>query len=132
MYTCGFRINANLVKEGSFRINTKLVKEERQNSVLIAFVFDQRRNLRAGAFDQNVKNAGHDMKMLTSLWLDSRPSFADQELGLDLYASTDPEKGGGGASPRATSYTALVHSHTCIHVYILRHIQHNNVGTWLV
>ena len=28
MYTCGIRINANLVKEGSFRINAKLVKEE--------------------------------------------------------------------------------------------------------
>ena len=28
MYTCGFRINANLVKEGSFYINAKLVKEE--------------------------------------------------------------------------------------------------------
>ena len=28
MYTCGFRINANLLKEGSFRINAKLVKEE--------------------------------------------------------------------------------------------------------
>ena len=28
MYTCGFRINANLVKEGSFPINVKLVKEE--------------------------------------------------------------------------------------------------------
>ena len=28
MYTCGFRINVNLVKEGSFRINAKLVKEE--------------------------------------------------------------------------------------------------------
>ena len=28
MYTCGFRINANLVKEGSFHINAKLVKEE--------------------------------------------------------------------------------------------------------
>ena len=26
--TCGFRINANLVKEGSFRINAKLVNEE--------------------------------------------------------------------------------------------------------
>ena len=28
MYTCAFRINANLVKEGSVRINAKLVKEE--------------------------------------------------------------------------------------------------------
>ena len=28
MYTYGFRINANLVKEGNFRINAKLVKEE--------------------------------------------------------------------------------------------------------
>ena len=28
MYTCKFRINANLVKEGGFRINAKLVKEE--------------------------------------------------------------------------------------------------------
>ena len=28
MYTCGFRINANLVKEGSIRINANLVKEE--------------------------------------------------------------------------------------------------------
>ena len=28
MYTCGSRINAKLVKEGSFRINAKLVKEE--------------------------------------------------------------------------------------------------------
>ena len=28
MYTCGFSINANLVKEGSVRINVKLVKEE--------------------------------------------------------------------------------------------------------
>ena len=28
MYTCEFRINANLLKEGSFRINAKLVKEE--------------------------------------------------------------------------------------------------------
>ena len=28
MYTCVFRINAKLVKEGSFRINAKLVKEE--------------------------------------------------------------------------------------------------------
>ena len=26
MYTCGFRINANLVKEDRFRINAKLVK----------------------------------------------------------------------------------------------------------
>ena len=28
IYTCGIRINAKLVKEGSFRINAKLVKEE--------------------------------------------------------------------------------------------------------
>ena len=28
MYTCGFRINANLLKEGSFCINAKLAKEE--------------------------------------------------------------------------------------------------------
>ena len=28
MYTCGIRINAKLVKEGSFRMNAKLVKEE--------------------------------------------------------------------------------------------------------
>ena len=28
MYTCVFRINANLVKEVSFPINAKLVKEE--------------------------------------------------------------------------------------------------------
>ena len=28
MYTCGFRINSNLLKEGSFRIKAKLVKEE--------------------------------------------------------------------------------------------------------
>ena len=28
MYICGFRIHANLVKEGSFRINAKLVKKE--------------------------------------------------------------------------------------------------------
>ena len=28
MYTCGFRINANLVKEGSFHINAKLIKKE--------------------------------------------------------------------------------------------------------
>ena len=28
MYTYGIRINAKLVKEGSFRINAKLVKEE--------------------------------------------------------------------------------------------------------
>ena len=28
MHTCGIRINAKLVKEGSFRINAKLVKEE--------------------------------------------------------------------------------------------------------
>ena len=28
MYTCGFRINANLVKEGSFLKNAQLVKEE--------------------------------------------------------------------------------------------------------
>ena len=28
MHTCGFRINARLVKEGSSRINAKLVKEE--------------------------------------------------------------------------------------------------------
>ena len=28
MYTCGFLIYANLVKEGSFCINSKLVKEE--------------------------------------------------------------------------------------------------------
>ena len=28
MYTCEIRINANLVKGGSFRINAKLVKEE--------------------------------------------------------------------------------------------------------
>ena len=28
MYTCGFRINTNLVKEGSSRINAKLVKKE--------------------------------------------------------------------------------------------------------
>ena len=28
MCTCGFRINANLVKEGSFRMNAKLVEEE--------------------------------------------------------------------------------------------------------
>ena len=28
MYTHGIRINAKLVKEGSFRINAKLVKEE--------------------------------------------------------------------------------------------------------
>ena len=32
MYTCGIRINAKLVKEGSFRINAKLVKEELNNS----------------------------------------------------------------------------------------------------
>ena len=31
MYTCGIRINAKLVKEGSFRINAKLVKEEFNN-----------------------------------------------------------------------------------------------------
>ena len=31
MYTCRIRINAKLVKEGSFRINAKLVKEELSN-----------------------------------------------------------------------------------------------------
>ena len=37
MYTCGIRINAKLVKEGSFRINAKLVKEEVkvENDVLL-------------------------------------------------------------------------------------------------
>ena len=33
MCTCGFRINVNLVKEGSFRINAKLVKEELNKDV---------------------------------------------------------------------------------------------------
>ena len=28
MHICGIRLNAKLVKEGSFRINAKLVKEE--------------------------------------------------------------------------------------------------------
>ena len=36
MYTCGFRINANLVKESSFRIKAKLVKEE-----LMVFYVDE-------------------------------------------------------------------------------------------
>ena len=35
MYTCGIRINAKLVKEGSFRINAKLVKEELNDCVLL-------------------------------------------------------------------------------------------------
>ena len=35
MYTCGIRINAKLVKEGSFRINAKLVKEELNDCLLL-------------------------------------------------------------------------------------------------
>ena len=34
---------------------------------LSLFVFDQRGDFRAGAFDQYVKNASHDMKMMTSV-----------------------------------------------------------------
>ena len=33
MYTCGIRINAKLVEEGSSRINAKLVKEELKVSI---------------------------------------------------------------------------------------------------
>ena len=40
MCTCGFRINANLVKEGSFCINAKLVKEE-LNQTYIRFAYAQ-------------------------------------------------------------------------------------------
>ena len=37
MYTCGIRINAKLVKEGSFRINfAKLVKEELRRQFLMS------------------------------------------------------------------------------------------------
>ena len=38
MYTCGFRINANLVKEGSFSMfsmNAKLVKEELTKQIFL-------------------------------------------------------------------------------------------------
>ena len=35
MYTHGIRINAKLVKEGSFRINAKLVKEKLDKTLLV-------------------------------------------------------------------------------------------------
>ena len=36
MYTHGIRINAKLVKEGSFRINAKLVKEKENETLLVS------------------------------------------------------------------------------------------------
>ena len=38
MYTCGFRLNANLVKEGDSRINAKLVKEELNAKLLVYYL----------------------------------------------------------------------------------------------
>ena len=38
MYTCVFRINANLVKEGSFRVNAKLVMEESMSLVTCNYI----------------------------------------------------------------------------------------------
>ena len=43
MYTYGFRINANLVKEGCFRINAKLVKEElKQLNLAAEYIISKR------------------------------------------------------------------------------------------
>ena len=51
MYTCGFRINANLVKEGSFRINAKLVKKElKLNSWMVSISLPSNRDEQSTSF----------------------------------------------------------------------------------